>query len=176
MDCALLTSRSICDQRSTIRPTAASTSSRPATSHCSAIAVPPRASISATTAWHFERVRPSTTVFAPSAATARATPRPTPWPAPVTMATWPANLPSDPLTDRLSAPRSRFGPGKGRGGEVGLLDLLYAADQIGRRSLQGDAPMIEHVSPVGYLEGVADVLLDQKDPCASIGRLAHRDE
>src|SRR5579862_4557900 len=62
------------------------------TSHVTASARPPRASMAAAVSRTLAAVRPAATTAAPASASARAMPLPTPWPAPVTSAILPARL------------------------------------------------------------------------------------
>src|SRR3954463_12793050 len=92
--CALLTSPSMCPNRSNAALTVASTSSRRRTSHCTASASTPRARTSSAVFSTLSRVRPAATMCAPSAAAANAMPCPMPCPAPVTSTTLPSSLPT----------------------------------------------------------------------------------
>ena len=75
-----------------MRATQASMCSGSFTSHSTAIASPPAASITFTTASHLASVRLDTATRAPARASAMHTPRPTPEPPPVTIATLPSSI------------------------------------------------------------------------------------
>src|SRR5882672_9989638 len=88
---ALLTSTSNLPNASTAERTAFCASAARLTSHTTAMALPPDASMSSTTAWSFSKRRPATATLAPSRAKARAVPRPMPVPPPVIKTTLPAS-------------------------------------------------------------------------------------